>query len=213
MPKLELHQVMLPWAPLDSDHHMRLASARVQHEAAEIKVAPDRLRIAERGEASDMPAPAHSGASLYTPALRSAGLPYQPHPSLADEDRAALDEQALVAAAVALDVLATRTRKLSIAPTLLADLCGALLAVGRLGGVEEAALPELLDHAASRSGAARRAMCLALAHTMARASHAAVTTPESLAAALRRGELAAALVVREARLRLEAKDKVDYRQG
>ncbi len=214
MPKLELNQVMLPWAPHDWEHAMRVASARVQQEAVQLRVAPDRLRISARGGSDEGPAPTPPGPALYAPALRSAGLPLEPHPSLADEDRSSLDEQGLVAAAVALDVLATRTRKLAATPTLLAELADTLRSVGGLGGVESENVPALLAHARSRSGTARAALCLTLAGNLEDAhAGAAVTTPESLWVALRRVEQAAGLVVREARLRLEARDKVNYRQG
>ncbi|MBI5511866.1 MAG: hypothetical protein HY903_24180 [Deltaproteobacteria bacterium] len=230
-PELNLRHVILPWAPPEPEPigPDPQAGARLSAEAAKLKVSPDRLTIERKHERSK-PAGAQSRAALpaaSTPPLFAAATLFKPHPSIPDEDRAHLDPEALLSAAVALDVLATRTRPIRPDSDVLLHFAEALLAVGQLGGIDDAAKTRLLEHAASRSGQLRGLLSREVAARMQAAPRpvsevTAVTaataitpsTPRTVAHAVHRIEKAAARVVAEARLRLEARERVlQYRQG
>lgn len=132
-------------------------------------------------------------------------------PSLPEADRPPLDEEDLVSAAVVLDVLATRTRALAAAPTLLAEVGVTLAEVGALAGMDAERLAALLAHAAGATGAGRESVCRRL-RWLASPAGAETTDARAVASALRRIERGAALVLREARLVLEASTAPDFRQ-
>ena len=227
-PELHLRHVILPWAQPDgrSDQAQEAARARVRDEAREVKVSRDRLAIQKRGE-RDLPERGRPAAQRgIMPPVLPATLPFKPHPSIPDADRRALEPRALMSLAVALDVLATLTRQVAGGDTILADLTTVLLEVGALGGIDGAAEERLLSHAASRAGQIRATLSRQVASRMqaqpmveSEVTATAVTlavpsTPRAVSRAVRRIEAATEVVLREARLRLEAREKgTEYRQA
>lgn len=222
-PQLDVRHVVLPWARPDAatEGHERAARDRVEAEARALRVQQDRLAIREPGEAA-AGAAAGARAGFGLPPLLPHGLPFKPHPSIPDEDRVPFHPDALLAAAVALDILATGTRTIDPSPSVLAELTRALLAVGRIGGIDDAAMERLLDHAESNVGNSRASVSRHVAACMAApprpdeeptavgAAHA--STPRAAGKALRRLETAAVVAIHESRLRLEAKEVVEYKQ-
>jgi hypothetical protein len=227
-PELHLRHVILPWAqPNDGPDAAQLAAGgRVREDALAVKVSRDRLAIQRRGE-RDLPErsriPAQRGVM---PPILPATLPFKPHPSIPDNDRRRLETRALMSLSVALDVLATLTRQVAGGETVLADLTASLLQVGALGGIDDAAEDRLLSHAASRAGQIRASLSRQVASRMqaqpraegeataTAMSLALPSTPRAVSRAIRRVEAATEVVLREARLRLEAQEKgTEYRQA
>jgi hypothetical protein len=227
-PELNLRHVILPWAQPD----LRLASpaelnrGRQQDQADAMKVGRDRLSIQKRSERDVAERPPVAGSKSTLPPLAAAILPFKPHPSIPDADRGPFETRGLVSLAVVLDVLATLTRQLKDGSTILADLTGALLEVGSLGGIDAKAEERLIAHAASRAGQIRATLSRQVASRMqarplpeAEITATAVTlavpsTPRAVRKAVQRVEAATEVVLREARLRLEAQEKgTEYRQA
>lgn len=98
----------------------------------------------------------------------------QPHgasaldpPELPTEDRQLLDTTQLLNAAVALDVLATRLRRIDANAKVLAEMVQACVALGELGGSGEDARKQLVHLAASATGVDRAALSQTLARRLA----------------------------------------------
>ncbi|SVC96752.1 uncharacterized protein METZ01_LOCUS349606, partial [marine metagenome] len=66
-------------------------------------------------------------------------------PEIDEEDRLVLDPEALVRAAIVLDVLATKTGELQTSPSILDDLSGCLVQVARACKLPDAGTEELID--------------------------------------------------------------------
>jgi hypothetical protein len=227
-PELHLRHVILPWAQPDShaDEAEAAASARVRDDARAVNIRRDRLAVRGRGE-RDLPERSRSpGHQDGMPPLLPVTLPFRPHPSIPETDRRTLDSRALMSLAVALDVLATLSRQVEGGDTVLADLTAALLQVGTLGGIDSKAEERLLSYAASRAGQIRATLSRQVASSMRAQPMAAaevtgtgvtvavLSTPRAVSRAVRRIEAATDVVLREARLRLEAQEKgTEYRQA
>ena len=227
-PTLNFRHVVLPWAQPDLKlaTPADLAHAPLRDEAATMKVSPDRLSTQKRAENGHPERSRAKAAPSGLPMLTPSTLPFKPAPSIPDADRPPFEARALTSVAVALDVLSTLTRKIPEGSTILADLTAALLEVGTLGGIDDLAEERLLAHAGSRAGQARAALgrqvvsrmqALPLPvteHTATAITLTVSSTPRAVTKAVRRIESAAAVVVREARLRLEAQEKgTEYRQA
>jgi hypothetical protein len=201
----------------------------VARDAYSLRVGDDKLSIRHQAAAADhVDRDRRDQRRLLVPALRAVGLPAEPHPSVPPEDRRPVQQADLISAAVALDLLATQTRKLESERTVLSGLAVVLLHVGSLGGIDEAAVERLLGFAESATGRNRASLARQLAARMQRAAapHPAddgkmaplartprPTSPASVADALRRIETAANRAIGEARLRLEAQEPIDYKQA
>lgn len=135
-------------------------------------------------------------------------------PTIAPEDRGALVLQDLISLTVALDVISTWTKRLADDPTVLATLCQALRRFAHLSHGDDDT-ETLLALAESHGGRARVHLAERLARTLA--GHRTdlqhpLTSPRSVGAAARRLEAATVLLIKEAILRLAAKDALDSRQ-
>ena len=224
-PQLDVRHVILPWARPETspaEGHGRAARKRVESDARALRVHRDRLAIHEPGDGtSEAGAGLRPGLGL--PPLHAHGLPFKPHPSIPEEDRVPLEPNALLAAAVALDILASATRAIEASPAVLSELTATLLSVGRIGGIDAAAIERLLGHAESRVGNTRASLSRLLAVCMATsrradgeptapgAAHA--STPRAAGQALRRIEAAAEVAIHESRLRLDAQEVVEYKRA
>jgi len=223
-PPRDVRHVILPWARPDAgtaEEHGRTARERVESDARALRVQQDRLAIHKPGDgAATSFGDVRQGFGL--PPLLPHGLPFKPHPSIPDEDRVPFHPDALLAAAVALDILATGTRGIHPTPSVLTELTETLLTVGRIGGIDAAAVERLLEHADSVVGNTRAGLSQHVAECMAApprpddeptavgAAHA--STPRAAGKALRRLETTAVVAIHESRLRLEAREVVEYRQ-
>src|SRR5688572_21098113 len=124
-----LRVVFLPWAQRHDD-------GESDDGAGEMAAADAR---ASRQDASTL----ETGSSATAP--RQGLVPPSPSrivPEIPAADRVELDDEALAAAAVVLDVLATRTRRLEAAPSILAEVVDVVSGVAALG--DPGAAPELL---------------------------------------------------------------------
>ena len=207
--------VVLPWAhpAFDLDGDPTDAAGRVARQALRIEVQPDGMDVREAPDpVSDLNPGSRRKRGGLPPELQARGLPYQPWPSVPEEDREPLDLEALFGAAVALDVLTTRSKSIDAEPAILSALTEALLAVAAEGAGEE--LPELLQLAAGEVGESRERL-------RQRWSDAdgddplllPQSTPHSVANALRRLEAGGRAVIREACLLLAALEQTRYTAG
>ncbi len=215
-------QVALPWGSNFWPDHRHYEASSDAHAVAASRVQAGREASATsprtaRGENVTGSSPAPRPAALLDPELQRRGLPHRPLPTLDDGDVIALDEHQLLCAAVALDVLTTWTQALAAVPTVLVtltELLTRLAALGSEGGFGEA----LLQHAQSDEAGERSTLARELSACLARASaqedpEASRSSPNSVAAALRRLERLGAIVVHDARLLVEAQQAIDYRQA
>ncbi len=203
--------VALPWAhpAFDPETDRRGESERVAREAQALQVHADRLEV---GEAPD-PIAEHGGRGprrleALPPELRARGLPYEPWPSVPEEDREPLDLDALLSAAVALDVLTTRSKQVEARPTILSELAETAVSVGVEGGMGEAGLHELIQIASGPVGASRERLRETWSDPELQPEGEEIllpqSTPETVANALRRLERGGAAVLRESCLLLDA---------
>ncbi|MEE8410368.1 MAG: hypothetical protein V3T05_12230, partial [Myxococcota bacterium] len=224
---LDVRHVILPWAQNEasSDVYHAAARERVSADAYALRIADDRLNIGHDGLAPDgVDREARRRRRLLEPQLRAVGLPYEPHPSIPPEDRRTTPSSGYVSLAVALDIMCTLTRKLESKRTVLSELATVLLHVGKLAGIESTAVERLLEHAESVTGRNRALLTYRLAMNMQGATVQASesergttqvaqlrpSTPKTVATALRRIERAADRTIKEACLRLEAHESVEY---
>ncbi len=154
-------------------------------------------------------------------------LPFEPLPTIPEDDRKPLNANALLCAAVALDVVTTRTMAIEESPEILGELVESLMYLGGLGGLDEAAMERLLAYAQGRLGENRAALNRHAAGYMAAfprppddtaeptamGGGPVASTPRAITKALKRLEAAAEVAVSEARLRLQARQAVEYRQA
>lgn len=151
---LHLRHVILPWAQVYEPPGVSLASRVADRDIRAV----DRPGDIDRRDLIE-PAPVaprfNPKGKQLTPALRSLGLPYKPHPSLPTEDQIPLDENDLVSGAVILDVLATHIRRLSPEAAILADLGKIMLRISALSGAGDMEITELLAHAEGPTGQGR----------------------------------------------------------
>lgn len=142
-------------------------------------------------------------------------------PRIPEDDRRPVGDEARVSVAVLLDVLSTWTKELTAKQTILADLATTLC---RLSAPEEKHarddIRSLIAAAATEAASTRVVLCLRIRAALATSglrdvsmAPGASCSPESAAAALRRIEKMATIVVREVRLVLEAREPMDYRQA
>jgi hypothetical protein len=226
---LDVRHVILPWARRELRPDDSRARENVARDAHALRIDDDKLSIRHQAIVGDpIDRGRRSRRRFLVPALRAVGLPYEPHPSVPREDRRPLQQASLISAAVALDLLATQTRKLEGERTVLSDLAVVLLHVGSLGGIDELAVERLLTHAQSVTGRNRALLSHQLAARMQEAAApgpagaerettvvgtARPTSPRSVADALRRIDTAADRAIAEARLRLEAQEPIEYKQA
>lgn len=223
----DVRHVVLPWArpepPALMSQAPTISRQRTGSEPQIPRVQMDRLAIRDPNEKAAGTL-GSAGSAMGQPPLLDHGLLFHPHPSIPDEDRTSFDPDALLAAAVALDILATGTRGIDSSPTVLTELTEVLLALGHFGGMDDTAVGRLLDHAQSPVGNSRAGLSRHVAVRMSAlpqadqdeptaigAAHA--STPRAAAKALRRIEMAADVAVREARLLLDAQEIVQYKQA
>ena len=214
--------VALPWAhqfDADPDAYQDAAQDRVQIDARDMHVRSAGLY----GGSHDSVDLGGAGCLQRMPTeLRARGLPARPAPTLPESDRVHLDDDLLMSAAVALDVLASFTEDVEPGPDVLHRIAEVLTHVGTVAGIDEYTYNELLAHAAGELGQARSQMSRRLAGTVGEnilthdegaAEPHLPSTPGTVVAAARRIEAMADAVVREAHLLLEAYNPVDYRQA
>lgn len=206
--------VRLPWAP--AVWPLETALSRGDGSAAADAVT---LRPAALGHAEPHAAQYHDTARperSIDARLSALRLPYSPEPSVPDEDRPDKNVDATIQGAVALDVLCTWTRALSATPTVLAELTALLVRLVSLGKeADEDPTAELLALASSETARRRALLTADLAAKLATAcgdDQGGATSPASVAAAVRRIERLATLVVRDAELLLDTHETVDYQQ-
>ncbi|MEM6533756.1 MAG: hypothetical protein AAF654_14125 [Myxococcota bacterium] len=213
--KLPGGPVVLPWAhpAFDPDANQSIEAQHIAEEARRIEVHPDGMDVREAPEpVSDLDAGRRRRRSALPPELLARGLPYEPWPSVPEEDREPLDVEALLGGAVAIDVLTTRSKTVTAGPTILSDLTEILVAVGAEGGHEH--LGELVELAASAVGASRER----LRERWSNAESAdplllPQSTPAAVSQALRRLEAGGEAVIREACLLLDALSSTRYTAG
>lgn len=128
-----------------------------------------------------------------------------------EKDRRVLEADTLIAAAVAVDVLATRCRRISESPSMLQDLTEAALAVGAESGFDGAAARRLIVLAAGETGRARENLSSHGAWGNSSARSASVT-PEAVMRGLERLVRGTARVVDEATLIVEASWDTHYQK-
>lgn len=225
--------VSLPWAQgvwgQDAYAHASQARVPLRREPLQISQGPggvlkETVRDRSDGLSSHEPLATADAGAMTAPVPY--GAPYRPPPTIPDEERCPLCRDALVSLSVGLDVLATLTRRIAAAPPVLQDLTAALRRAGETNGIDTDGLDALLAFAQSDAGQARAYVCPKLAEStqdavapMVNAAESGTgpiatgSTPQSAADAIRRLEAAATLVVREARLLLEKRNDIDYRQA
>jgi hypothetical protein len=202
--------IALPWASLawPIDASPETAERRSSHADT---FSRQGRRVASRPQAA-------RSSGLF-PELAALGLPHNPEPTIPESDRAAVDDELLLRVAVVLDVMATATRRLAAGPTILAELTAIAARVanaGATGEEEETAMASLLAAAASEAGDGRAVLARSISERLATAEMGpapVLSTPTSVAAALRRTEQLAQAVVTAARLLLEAQADVTFRQA
>ena len=127
-------------------------------------------------------------------------IPLRGKPTVDDLDREAYVHGDLIALAIALDIFATHTQALTESPIVLSDLVTAALAVGAVSSVNQEELLEI----ASTEGDERAALLQ---------RENILNNPASVLDAARRIEAAAQLLIREVKLQMLAKERVDILQA
>lgn len=211
--------VALPWAhpAFDPDADQALDSERIAAEARALQVHADELEVGEAPDAvAQLGRAAPSTAKGLPPELRARGLPYEPWPSVPEEDREPLDIDALLSAAVALDVLTTRTKPVQERATILSELAEVSVSVGEEGGLGDGGLAELIAIAAGPVGTSRERLRQTWSDPELQPEGEEIllpqSTPATVANALRRLERGGSAVIREACLLLDALSETEYRQ-
>lgn len=209
--------VALPWAhpAFDPDSDRATESERIAREAQALQVHADRLEVGEAPEAvAERAAGQRRRGDVLPPELRARGLPYEPWPSVPEEDREPLDLDALLTAAVALDVLTTRSKLIDGRPTILSELVETTVSVGVEGGLGEAGLHELIAIASGPVGMSRERLRETWSDPELQPEGEEIllpqSTPQTVANALRRLESGGAAVIREACLLLDALAETRY---
>ncbi|MEZ4271206.1 MAG: hypothetical protein R3C68_07170 [Myxococcota bacterium] len=213
--RLGNHFVTLPWV-----NHGAAAAATKTPSNDSAPISPvTSIAFADERSAPNLPT-----RTALPPELARVGLPYVPAPTLPVKDRQSLEESSLLSLAVALDVLSSFVEQLSAEPTILQTLGDALLALGRLGGLDDDGIERLLNFASSPTGVRREA----LAQRLVKARHAFETTsdplthtnapafsptPAGVARSVDDILRATKLLVREATLLVQAKERLRYWQG
>ncbi len=140
----------------------------------------------------------------------------QTAPEIDEEDRLVLDPEALVRAAIVLDVLATKTGELQTSPSILDDLSGCLVQVARACKLPDAGTKELIDSLRGPRGDHRELLSRAI-----HASQFAPTTesgeenkiePADVMLAMTHIATLTRVAIREASLILDPGPLVDYRK-
>jgi hypothetical protein len=198
---LALRVVFLPWAP----------RGYPEADGSEgKKIAGPGKTTTPGGQSlvADVPLTASAGPKKLTPPW------VRREPSIPDTDRVPGDPSALASVAVLLDVMTTHTSALGPEPTLLAELVDLLTDLAALGDQATTDHHQALLAAATSEIGARRALgARLLATSLTPDPLTAPSTPDTAAAALRRIEAMAQLVIHDVYLRLEAAEPTDYKQG
>ena len=187
-------------------HDVPVASAEMSEGDAAWHPQPPAVRLpwAQGGQL------AADGAAAAPPGWRKSLRPPRPDGARAP---VAVDAEAIVGLAVALDLLATQTRPLAAGPEILAQLTDALLGLrlahadpqGLFGADADGLGALMRDLALGPVGEARAALAAPLA-ACSQALGAIPSTPEGVAMACRRLEAAAAAAIEHALLLMAARD-------
>jgi len=216
--QLHLRHVILPWAQIYEPPGATLASRLADREIRAVDRPGD---IDKRDLVEPAPvAPRFSPKPRpLTPALRSLGLPYKPHPSIPAEDQLPLDDNDLISLAVILDVLATHIRRLSPDAAILADLGKIMLRIAALSGAGDTEITEILSHAAGPTGQGRVILRVQLAQILSavtladRGAEPVQAGPDEVASAAQRIVATTEQVIGEVVLRQESASDIRFHRA
>ena len=211
--------VLLPWAQATWHglaHIENDGPAPVGNASSGARQPPAHGDSHGRSERSKRPPSAFANAPQKT-----AAPIFRPLPEVPAEDRTKTHPDSLVSLGVALDILATRCRRLPQDATVLTELTRAALHVANLGGDDTAVAQNLVIYALTAAGHERTRLSQELATPIYRSGVDSVaidsvpeaSSPAGVAAAVQRLASAASLIVRDACLVLSARDAQEVHKG